>query len=84
MRETRSSIILTRLAEKKRKDLKDNRYRSKIETERPNLQSLVWISCTRPIRMLNSSVSAHFLIPRLDLLCTEPLVSSFSVRHLRS
>jgi hypothetical protein len=50
MRETRSSILLTRLARKIRKETGDSRYRARIEDERPSLLTLIVISCTRPIR----------------------------------
>lgn len=51
MRETRSSILLTRLAKKIRKETGDRRYRARIEDERTSLGALIFISCTRPIRM---------------------------------
>ncbi|KAJ7089879.1 MFS polyamine transporter [Mycena belliarum] len=63
MRETRSSILLTRLARKMRQDTGDYRYRARIEDERDSLASLIFVSCTRPIH----------------LLLTEPVVSSFSL-----
>ncbi|KAF7317701.1 Drug transporter [Mycena kentingensis (nom. inval.)] len=63
MRETRSSILLTRLAKKLRKETGDNRYRARIEDERASLMTLIYISCTRPIH----------------LLLTEPVVLSFSL-----
>ncbi|KAF7289098.1 Drug transporter [Mycena chlorophos] len=63
MRETRSSILLTRLAKKLRKETGDKRYRARVEDERADLATLIFISCTRPIR----------------LLFTEPVVSSFSL-----
>ncbi|KAJ7065360.1 MFS polyamine transporter [Mycena amicta] len=63
MRETRSSILLTRLAKRLRKETGDNRYRARIEDERASLATLIFISCTRPIH----------------LLFTEPVVSSFSL-----
>ncbi|KAJ6568250.1 MFS polyamine transporter [Mycena vulgaris] len=63
MRETRSSILLTRLAKKIRKSTGDSRYRARIEDERASLASLIFVSCTRPIH----------------LLLTEPVVSSFSL-----
>ncbi|KAJ7132372.1 MFS polyamine transporter [Mycena epipterygia] len=63
MRETRSSILLTRLAKKTRKETGDHRYRARIEDERTSLLELIYISCTRPIH----------------LLLTEPVVSSFSL-----
>lgn len=50
MKETRSSIILTRIAKKIRKETGDNRYRARIEDERIKLSTLIWMSCTRPIR----------------------------------
>ncbi|KAJ7483187.1 MFS polyamine transporter [Mycena latifolia] len=63
MRETRSSILLTRLARKLRKQTGNYRYRARIEDERASLTSLIFVSCTRPIH----------------LLLTEPVVSSFSL-----
>ncbi|KAJ6616963.1 MFS polyamine transporter [Mycena sp. CBHHK59/15] len=63
MRETRSSILLTRLAKKIRKETGDHRYRARIEDERASLSTVIFISCTRPIH----------------LLLTEPVVSSFSL-----
>jgi hypothetical protein len=49
MKETRSSIILTRLARKQRKETGDNRYRAQVEDEYPGLKTLIYISCTRPL-----------------------------------
>ncbi|KAJ6458107.1 MFS polyamine transporter [Mycena vitilis] len=63
MSETRSSILLTRLAKRIRKDTGDHRYRARIEDERTSLATLIFISCTRPIH----------------LLLTEPVVSAFSL-----
>lgn len=50
MKETRSSVLLTRLAKKLRKESGDNRYRARIEDERGSLRTLILISCTRPLR----------------------------------
>ncbi|KIJ65201.1 hypothetical protein HYDPIDRAFT_88764, partial [Hydnomerulius pinastri MD-312] len=61
--ETRSSIILTRMAKKMRQDTGDGRYRARAELEKQSLASLIRISCTRP----------------LYLMFTEPTVLSFSV-----
>ncbi|KAG7444518.1 MFS polyamine transporter [Guyanagaster necrorhizus] len=63
MKETRSSILLTRLAKKIRKKTGDKRYRARVEDERASLRTLIFISCTRPIH----------------LLLTEPIVFSFSL-----
>jgi len=63
MRETRSSIILSRIAQQLRKETGDNRYRSRAETERLSLLMLIKMSCTRPIY----------------LLMTEPTVQCFSL-----
>ncbi|THU81172.1 MFS general substrate transporter [Dendrothele bispora CBS 962.96] len=63
LRETRSSIILTRIAKRIRKETGDNRYRARIEDERSSLRTLIYISCTRPIY----------------LLLTEPVITSFSL-----
>ncbi|KAJ4470182.1 MFS polyamine transporter [Lentinula aciculospora] len=63
MKETRSSIILMRIAQRMRKKTGNSRYRARIEDERVVLSTLIWVSCTRPIH----------------LLTTEPVVASFSI-----
>ncbi|KAK0207636.1 major facilitator superfamily domain-containing protein, partial [Armillaria fumosa] len=63
MKETRSSILLARLAKKIRKETGNNRYRAHVEDERTSLSTLIFISITRPI----------------VLMLTEPVVASFSV-----
>ncbi|KDQ50141.1 hypothetical protein JAAARDRAFT_186488 [Jaapia argillacea MUCL 33604] len=63
MKETRSAVLLTRLAKKLRKDTGNHRYRARAEDERGSLRTLIFISCTRP----------------LHLLITEPTVFSFSL-----
>ena len=50
MQETRSSILLTRIARNLRKTTGDHRYRARVEDERANLGTLIFISCTRPVR----------------------------------
>lgn len=50
MEETRSSILLMRLARTLRKETGNKRYRARIEDERLSLSKLIWISCTRPVR----------------------------------
>ncbi|KAI5830150.1 MFS general substrate transporter [Schizophyllum commune Tattone D] len=62
MSETRSPVLLTRLAKKLRRETGDKRYRARIEDERASLRQLIYISCTRPIY----------------LLLTEPIVIAFS------
>ncbi|KAF4576949.1 hypothetical protein EYR36_004933 [Pleurotus pulmonarius] len=65
--ETRSVILINRIASKKRKEAKRNgdpdydRIRAKVD--RPRLGQLIWVSCTRPIY----------------LLFTEPIVMAFSL-----
>lgn len=49
MEETRATIVLTRLARKKRKETGDYRYQAKAEIEKQSLITLIKISCTRPI-----------------------------------
>lgn len=49
MKETRSSVLLTRLAKKLRKETGDQRYRARVEDERASLRNLIYISCTRPV-----------------------------------
>ncbi|TFK52049.1 MFS general substrate transporter [Heliocybe sulcata] len=63
MKETRSAVLLTRLAKKLRKETGNHRYRARAEDERGSLRTLIMISCTRPI----------------VLLVTEPAVMSFSL-----
>ncbi|KAF9444904.1 MFS general substrate transporter [Macrolepiota fuliginosa MF-IS2] len=63
LKETRSTVLLTRMAKKLRKKTGDPRYRARVEDERMSLKSLIWISCTRPIY----------------LLLTESIVLSFSL-----
>lgn len=47
MRETRASVLLVRLAKKMRKETGDRRIRARVEDERDNLSTLLYISCTR-------------------------------------
>lgn len=63
MKETRSAVVLTRIARRLRKKTGDHRYRARVEDERASLRTLVWISCTRPVY----------------LMVTEPVVASFSI-----
>ncbi|THG98765.1 hypothetical protein EW026_g3482 [Hermanssonia centrifuga] len=63
MKETRSAVVLTRIAKKLRKETGDKRYRAHVEDERASLKTLIWVSCTRP----------------LYLMLTEPVVASFSI-----
>ncbi|KAI0761799.1 MFS general substrate transporter [Trametes elegans] len=63
MKETRSGVLLTRLAKKLRKETGNHRYRARVEDERASLRTLIYISCTRPIY----------------LLFTEPVVAAFSL-----
>ncbi|KAK1224672.1 hypothetical protein PQX77_012418 [Marasmius sp. AFHP31] len=57
MKETRSSIILTRLAQEIRKKTGDTRYRARVEDERAKLRTLIYISCTRPVQPVVASFS---------------------------
>ena len=50
MRETRGGVVLTRIAKRLRKKSGDLRYRARIEDERASFRTLIYISCTRPIR----------------------------------
>ncbi|EKM50095.1 uncharacterized protein PHACADRAFT_264625 [Phanerochaete carnosa HHB-10118-sp] len=63
MKETRSAVVLTRIAKRMRKRTGDHRYRARVEDERASLRTLIWISCTRP----------------MYLMLTEPVVASFSI-----
>ncbi|KAF9490043.1 MFS general substrate transporter [Pleurotus eryngii] len=63
MRETRSSIILLRIARNLRNKTGDARYIAPVEIHGRKIWNLVYTACTRP----------------LYLLLTEPIVTSFSV-----
>ena len=81
MKETRSSIILIKMAKKLRKTTGDHRYRAKVEDELPSLANLILIATTRPVRKL--ILQSFSLMLRLKyfpgLMCTELVVASFSV-----
>ena len=84
MKETRSSIVLIRIAKNMRKAAGDVKYWAQIEDERQSLRKLIYISCTRPICMrvisspsLNLSDACY-----TDLMCSEPIIISISVRCL--
>lgn len=49
LRETRSAVLLTRLAKKMRKETGNHQYRARAEDERGRLRTLIYISCTRPL-----------------------------------
>lgn len=63
LHETRSTIVITKIAQRLRKKTGDKRYRARVEDEGINLKKLIWISCTRPVY----------------LMITEPIVASFSL-----
>lgn len=65
MKETRAPVILTRRAKKLRKETGDERYRARAEEELPSLRTLLYISCTRPVRKLLLLV--HFYSSRPGL-----------------
>ncbi|KZP30480.1 MFS general substrate transporter [Athelia psychrophila] len=52
MKETRSTILLIRLAKKMRKETGDLKYRARAEDEGASLRTLIFISCTRPLYLL--------------------------------
>jgi hypothetical protein len=84
MKETRSTIILTRLAKKLRKETGDLRYRARAEDEEGSLSTLIFISCTRPVckhatySIFDYRTFTLIVIP--DLLTTELTVLTISVR----
>ncbi|KAJ3570415.1 hypothetical protein NP233_g4421 [Leucocoprinus birnbaumii] len=63
LHETRSTIVITKIAQRLRKKTGDKRYRARVEDEGVNLKKLIWISCTRPVW----------------LMISEPIVASFSL-----
>ncbi|KAI0917889.1 hypothetical protein AcV5_002713 [Taiwanofungus camphoratus] len=63
MRETRASVLLVRLAKKMRKETGDRRIRARVEDERDNLSTLLYISCTRaPYLMITEPIVASFTL----------------------
>ncbi|KAJ3568994.1 hypothetical protein NP233_g5355 [Leucocoprinus birnbaumii] len=48
--ETRSTIVLEKIAKQLRKETGDSRYKARVD--KPNARKLIWISCKRPIRLL--------------------------------
>ena len=86
IRETRAGVLLTHLAKKIRKETGDQRYRARIEDERASLTTLILISCTRPVCEYSVLWYDDFLLTDayLDLTLTEPIVTAFSVRMVRS
>lgn len=65
MKETRSGVLLTRLAKKLRKDTGNHHYRARVEDERASLRTLIYISCTRPI----CKGSMYAVLERSNRLC---------------
>ncbi|KAG2110587.1 major facilitator superfamily domain-containing protein [Suillus discolor] len=63
MEETRSQIILRRIAKKLCKETGDDRYRVRGEETRPKLSAMIKMSCTRPIMFV----------------LTEPIVTSICI-----
>ncbi|KAF9461093.1 major facilitator superfamily domain-containing protein [Collybia nuda] len=75
MRETRSAILLLKIADKLGKKNPSTKYRVRVYEEQPSLRTLIWISCTRPILL----IKLQNYLELLDLLCTEPIVISNSL-----
>lgn len=69
MKETRSTIILTRLAKKIRKQTGDHRYRARAEDEEGSLTTLIYVSCTRPLCMSFPPFMSHYESLMDDCLC---------------
>ncbi|KAJ8591033.1 MFS general substrate transporter [Rhizopogon salebrosus TDB-379] len=63
MKETRATIVLARLARKKRNETGDHRYQAETEKEKNSLMTLIKTSCMRP----------------MYLLATEPIIQGFSL-----
>lgn len=70
MKETRSTILLVRLARKMRKETGDHTYRARAEDETASLRTLIFISCTRP---LCKSQTFYFFLSDVEL--TESKIS---------
>lgn len=67
MGETRSSVLLKRLARKMRKETGDQRYRARVEDELPSLRSLMFVSATRPLCKLRLGLALVKLMRCLRL-----------------
>lgn len=61
MTETRSAVLITRIAQKLRKETGDSRYRARVEDQRVRMRTLIFISCTRPLREFYFAFSIEFL-----------------------
>lgn len=67
MKETRSSIILMRLAKKARKATGDDRIRARAEDERGRLINLIYVSCTRPLcELVSENISTRSQLTSSD------------------
>ena len=62
MKETRTAVLLTRLAKKLRKETGNPHYRARVEDERASLRTLIYISCTRPICERTHSRGLRFIM----------------------
>lgn len=49
MKETRSTVLLTKMAKNLRKETGDQRYRARVEDEGASFRTMLKISLTRPI-----------------------------------
>lgn len=49
MKETRTAVLLTRIAKQMRKKTGNLRFRARVEDERASLKTLIVISLTRPV-----------------------------------
>jgi hypothetical protein len=82
MEETRSHIILRRIAKKLCKETGDDRYRVRGEETRPKLSTMIKISCTRPISTSFDDCYTRWCWWRLVFVLTEPIVTSICVGSL--
>ncbi|KAG6901284.1 hypothetical protein C0995_014252 [Termitomyces sp. Mi166 len=77
LRETRASVLLTKMARKMRLETGDDKFRSRAEDEKDSLTRRIYNSCTRPVQTLyqkyyakrgpearlHTTCAAAFLIP---------------------
>src|SRR5882762_2791239 len=69
MKETRSTIILMRVAKKLRKDTGNHRHRARAEDEIGSVWTLLYISCTRPLCKFHLSLIRNSGRSDLQIYC---------------
>lgn len=58
--ETRSTIVLEKIAKKMRKSTGDKRFQAHVA--KANMRRLIWISCTRPLRAYSYTAFCPYIL----------------------